>query len=272
MPNTSDLINHTPSNLVIPKHIAIIMDGNNRYGKANHLPMGAGHLAGKDALDPIVEYCAKKGVQVLTVFAFSSENWSRPKNEVDLLMGLLAQTIQEQLSRMTEHKIRLRFIGNRSLLDKNLQKQMAEIEAKTADFHTMTLVIAISYGGKDDIAFACQKIAQKVVDGKVSPNEIDADMVGKHIELGDLPAVDMLIRTGGDFRISNFLLWQSAYAELFFTPTLWPDFGVEELEKMIWQFSGRERRFGKTSEQIIAEKTAQHNNIDNDYNNNQGAV
>ncbi len=273
MPNTFNSTDHTLAKPVMvatmPKHIAIIMDGNNRYGKANHLPMGAGHLAGKDALNPIVEYCAKNGVQVLTVFAFSSENWSRPKNEVDLLMRLLAETIQEQLSRMTKHKIRLRFIGDRSLLDRSLQEKMADIEAKTANFTTMTLAIAVSYGGKDDIAFACKKIAQKVANGTISVDDIDANMVGENVELGDLPAVDMLIRTGGDFRISNFLLWQSAYAELFFTPTLWPEFGVDELESMIHRFAKIERRFGKTSEQILEEKTAQKNSMNDD---NKGVV
>ena len=182
---------------IIPKHIAIIMDGNNRFGKSKQLATGAGHVAGKDALDPIVEHCLALGVEVLTVFAFSSENWARPKDEVDLLMRLLSQTIYEQLPRMNQHRIRLRFIGDRSQIDGDLVKLMAQAEAKTADFDAMTLVIAISYGGQWD-----------------------------------------------------FLLWQTAYAELFFTPTLWPEFGCDELDEMIRIFAGRERRFGMTSEQI----------------------
>lgn len=237
----------------IPKHIAIIMDGNNRYGKAQALPKGVGHIKGKDALDPIVEFCLKKGVQVLTVFAFSSENWARPKAEVDLLMNLLSQTIHEQMPRMDKYRIRLRFIGDRARLDDDLQSLMADAEAKTAHFDAMTLVIAISYGGQWDIAQACQTVARQVQKGVLSPEQIDSELIGKQVALADVPDVDMLIRTGGDYRISNFLLWQAAYAELFFTPTLWPDFGVDELDKMIQDFGNRERRFGKTSEQVQSE-------------------
>lgn len=237
----------------IPKHIAIIMDGNNRYGKAQALPKGAGHIKGKDALDPIVEFCLKKGVQVLTVFAFSSENWARPKAEVDLLMNLLSQTIHEQMPRMDKYRIRLRFIGDRARLDDDLQSLMADAEAKTAHFDAMTLVIAISYGGQWDIAQACQTVARQVQKGVLSPEQIDSELIGKQVALADVPDVDMLIRTGGDYRISNFLLWQAAYAELFFTPTLWPDFGVDELQIMLDEFAHRERRFGKTSEQVQSE-------------------
>lgn len=234
----------------IPKHIAIIMDGNNRYGKAHALPKGAGHLAGKDALDPIVEHCLARGVQVLTVFAFSSENWARPKAEVDLLMKLLQSTICEQMPRMNKYQIRLRFIGDRSVLDENLQKFMADAERQTAHFKNMTLVIAISYGGQWDIAQACQKLAQEVQAGLLLPQQIDGDKVGECVALSDLPDVDMLIRTGGEYRLSNFLLWQAAYAELYFTQTLWPDFSPNELDEMIGDFANRERRFGKTSEQL----------------------
>lgn len=244
MSNTSNLPDH------LPKHIAIIMDGNNRYGKSHDLPTGAGHIKGKDALDPIVEYCARVGIQVLTVFAFSSENWARPEAEVALLMTLLKNAIAEQLPRMYQHQIRLRFIGNRAMLSQELQMMMADAEAKTAHFEKMTLVIAISYGGQWDIAQACQTLSKQVQDGTLNPSDINDGLIGRHVALADLPDVDMLVRTGGEFRISNFLLWQSAYAELFFTPTLWPDFRPDELEAMIQDFVGRERRFGKTSEQI----------------------
>lgn len=233
-----------------PKHIAIIMDGNNRYGKVHGLPTGAGHLAGKNALDPIVEHCLLRGVQVLTVFAFSSENWARPPSEVALLMRLLENTIHEQMPRMNKYQIRLRFIGDRSVLDDKLQALMAEAEHKTAHYQSMTLVIAISYGGKWDIVQACQKLALSVQEGNLTPHEINADNLGVHVALADLPDVDMLIRTGGEYRISNFLLWQSAYAELFFTDTLWPDFVPAELDEMMVEFAQRERRFGKTSEQV----------------------
>lgn len=235
---------------VIPKHIAIIMDGNNRYGKSQELPTGAGHIKGKDALDPIVEHCLARGVQVLTVFAFSSENWARPKYEVDLLMTLLAQTIHEQLPRMHQYQICLRFIGDIGTLSDELQQLIKDAQTQTEQFTRMTLVIAISYGGKWDITHACQTLAKQVAQGKLDPEDISETLLARQVQLGDLPDVDMLVRTGGEFRLSNFLLWQSAYAELFFTPTLWPEFTPDELDAMMVKFASTQRRFGKTSEQI----------------------
>lgn len=234
----------------IPKHIAIIMDGNNRYGKANQLATGEGHIKGKDALDPIVEYCLERGVEVLTVFAFSSENWQRPADEVALLMQLLEQTIHEQVPRMNKYHIRLRFIGDRSYLTDELQTLMAKAEEQTAHFDAMTLVIAVSYGGQWDITSAAKQVVTQVVSGQIDVDDINSEHLGKYVELADEPAVDMLIRTGGEYRLSNFLLWQTAYAELFFTPTLWPAFSVTELETMMTEFNQRQRRFGKTSEQV----------------------
>lgn len=239
---------------ILPRHIAIIMDGNNRYGKANDLAKGQGHVAGKDALDPIVEYCVETGIEVLTVFAFSSENWQRPPSEVALLMQLLSSTIYEQIPRMNEYRIRLRFIGDRSQLSDSLQALMADAEEKTAEFEAMTLVIAISYGGQWDIANAAKQLAKQVQTGQLQVEEVSKDLLGEYVQLSDAPAVDMLIRTGGEYRISNFLLWQSAYAELFFTQTLWPNFGAEELSTMVTEFAQRQRRFGKTSEQIVIEQ------------------
>jgi len=242
--------NHSNATSILPRHIAIIMDGNNRYGRANDLGQGEGHVAGKDALDPIVEHCLEVGVEVLSVFAFSSENWQRPAAEVALLMRLLTSTIHEQLPRMNKYRIRLRFIGDRSQLDDDLQQLMGDAEDKTAHFEAMTLVIAISYGGQWDIAHAAQQLARQVQAGQLNADEISAELLTQHVQLADAPAVDMLIRTGGEYRLSNFLLWQSAYAELFFTPTLWPDFGASELDGMLREFSQRQRRFGKTSEQV----------------------
>lgn len=239
---------------ILPRHIAIIMDGNNRYGKANDLAKGQGHVAGKDALDPIVEYCVETGIEVLTVFAFSSENWQRPPSEVALLMQLLSSTIYEQIPRMNEYRIRLRFIGDRSQLSDSLQALMADAEEKTAEFEAMTLVIAISYGGQWDIANAAKQLAKQVQTGQLQAEEVSKELLGEYVQLSDAPAVDMLIRTGGEYRISNFLLWQSAYAELFFTQTLWPNFGAEELSTMVTEFAQRQRRFGKTSEQIVIEQ------------------
>ncbi len=240
---------------ILPRHIAIIMDGNNRYGKANDLAKGQGHVAGKDALDPIVEYCVETGIEVLTVFAFSSENWQRPPSEVALLMQLLASTIYEQIPRMHEYRIRLRFIGDRSHLSDDLQVLMADAEAKTAAFEAMTLVIAISYGGQWDIANAAKQLVERVQKGQLQAEEINEERLGEYVQLADAPAVDMLIRTGGEYRLSNFLLWQSAYAELFFTQTLWPNFAVDELAAMVTEFAQRQRRFGKTSEQVVAVQT-----------------
>lgn len=239
---------------ILPRHIAIIMDGNNRYGKANDLGHGQGHVAGKNALDPIVEYCVNTGIEVLTVFAFSSENWQRPPSEVALLMQLLTSTIHEQMPRMNEYRIRLRFIGDRSQLSESLQTLMADAEKKTAEFDAMTLVIAISYGGQWDIANAAKQLAQQVQAGELKAEDMSEELLGNYVQLADTPAVDMLVRTGGEYRISNFLLWQSAYAELFFTPTLWPNFTAEELALMIAEFAKRQRRFGKTSEQVVTEQ------------------
>ncbi len=241
-------------NLLLPKHVAIIMDGNNRFAKKMQMQQGAGHREGKNVLDPIVEHCRKNQIQALTVFAFSSENWNRPQFEVDLLMKLLQETIQEQLPRMEKFNIALRFIGDRSRLPAHLCELMLQAEHRTANFDSMTLTIAVSYGGMWDIAEAAKKIAAQAVAQKIAVDDIDVALFGQHVSMANLPAVDLLIRTGGDYRLSNFLLWQAAYAELYFTQTLWPEFTVDEFDDALAVFAGRERRFGKTSEQIQQEK------------------
>ncbi len=218
--------------------------------KKNQLDTGSGHREGKNVLDPIVEHCRKINIKALTVFAFSSENWNRPQFEVDLLMQLLEDTILEQIPRMEEFNIALRFIGDRSRLSPKLRDLMLQAEERTAKFDSMTLTIAISYGGMWDMAQAAKQIALDVQNEKLKINDIDADLFGQYVSLSDLPAVDLLIRTGGDYRLSNFLLWQAAYAELYFTKTLWPEFTVEEFDLAIAEFVSRERRFGKTSEQV----------------------
>ena len=239
---------------IIPQHVAIIMDGNNRFAKKKEMQKGDGHREGKNVLDPVVEHCRKVGVKALTVYAFSSENWNRPQYEVDLLMQLLKETILEQIPRMIEFEISLRFIGDRSRLSSELRELMLHAEERTAKFTNMTLTIAVSYGGMWDIAQAAQHLAKMVKEQQLEVEQIDEQLFAQQISLGDLPSVDLLIRTGGDYRLSNFLLWQSAYAELYFTPTLWPEFTTEELDHAFGVFSGRERRFGKTSEQIQQEK------------------
>lgn len=235
---------------LLPQHVAIIMDGNNRFAKKNQMQKGDGHREGKNVLDPIVEHCKKVGIRALTVFAFSSENWNRPQYEVDLLMKLLEETIHEQLPRMEKFNIALRFIGDRSRLSSQLRDLMQYAEQKTAAYSSMTLTIAISYGGMWDMAQAAKMIARDTLAGKLQADQINVDLFDKYVSLNDLPSVDLLIRTGGDYRLSNFLLWQAAYAELYFTDTLWPEFTIEELDHAFRVFSGRERRFGKTSEQI----------------------
>ena len=238
----------------LPEHVAIIMDGNNRFAKKNQMQKGEGHREGKNVLDPIVECCVEQGVKALTVFAFSSENWNRPQFEVELLMSLLEETIHDQMPRMEKFDICLRFIGDRSRLPAHLRELMLQAEQRTANFSTMTLVIAVSYGGMWDIAEAAKQIAQDAVNQKIQIEDINVDLFGQYASLGDLPPVDLLIRTGGDYRLSNFLLWQAAYAELYFTPTLWPEVTVNEFNHALNIFNSRERRFGKTSEQIQQKK------------------
>ncbi|WP_163124334.1 polyprenyl diphosphate synthase [Acinetobacter portensis] len=240
--------------LYLPKHVAVIMDGNNRFAKKNQLDTGSGHREGKNVLDPIVEHCRKRKIEALTVFAFSSENWNRPQFEVDLLMQLLEDTILEQIPRMEEFNIALRFIGDRTLLSSKLRDLMLQAEERTAKFDSMTLTIAISYGGMWDMAQAAKQIALDVKNDKLKLDDIDTEVFGQYVSLSDLPAVDLLIRTGGDYRLSNFLLWQAAYAELYFSKTLWPEFTVEEFDFALAEFANRERRFGKTSEQIQQKK------------------
>lgn len=240
--------------LYLPKHVAVIMDGNNRFAKKNQMDTGGGHREGKNVLDPIVEHCRKRKIEALTVFAFSSENWNRPQFEVDLLMQLLEDTILEQIPRMEEFNIALRFIGDRTPLSSKLRDLMLQAEERTAKFDSMTLTIAISYGGMWDMAQAAKQIALDVKNDKLKLDDIDTEVFGQYVSLSDLPAVDLLIRTGGDYRLSNFLLWQAAYAELYFSKTLWPEFTVEEFDFAIAEFANRERRFGKTSEQVQQKK------------------
>ena len=245
----------TSEDTTLPKHVAIIMDGNNRFAKKKQLQKGDGHREGKNVLDPIVEHCRKQNITALTIYAFSSENWNRPQYEVDLLMKLLEETIFEQIPRMINFEIALRFIGDRSRLSPELRELMLHAEQRTANFVNMTLTIAVSYGGMWDISNTARQLAQMVKDQELEVDQIDAELFGQHISLGDLPPVDLLIRTGGDYRLSNFLLWQAAYAELYFTQTLWPEFTVEELDHAFGVFAGRERRFGQTSEQIQQQNT-----------------
>ncbi|MDE8602056.1 polyprenyl diphosphate synthase [Marinomonas sp. RSW2] len=230
--------------VVGPAHVAIIMDGNNRWAKKKHLPSIAGHTAGATAVRRVVEAAARSGVEVLTLFAFSSENWKRPKLEVDGLMALFMRSLKKELKRLNEHKIRLRVIGDISGFSSGLQKQIQSVQDATANNNQMTLVIAANYGGRWDIAQAAKKIAELVMSGVLSPEDIDETLLGQHVALADLPPPDLLIRTSGEERISNFLLWQTAYSEFVFLPVLWPDFDQQHFDDAIQVYQNRQRRYG----------------------------
>ncbi|PQA52365.1 polyprenyl diphosphate synthase [Amnimonas aquatica] len=236
----------------LPRHVAVIMDGNNRWAKQRGLPGNEGHRAGEQALRDIVEVAARAKLEVLTVFAFSSENWRRPPNEVAALMQLFLMALQVRVRELDRARIRLRFIGDRTAFSPELQAGMLEAEAQTAAHTRMTLVIAVNYGGQWDVAQAARRLAEQVAAGKLAPADIDAARLGDQVEMADLPPVDLLIRTGGELRISNFVLWQSAYAEYHFSDVLWPDFGHDQLHAALDDFALRQRRFGRTSEQIEA--------------------
>ncbi len=234
----------------LPRHIAIIMDGNGRWAVQRKLPRFAGHRAGVETVREVVKACADKGVEVLTLFAFSSENWRRPKEEVGLLMGLFMTALQREVRRLHRNNVRLRVIGERTAFDAKLQKRIAEAEELTGNNSGLTLVVAANYGGRWDITQAVRRLAERVTSGRMQASDIDEEALAAHLSLGELPEPDLFIRTGGEQRVSNFLLWQLAYTELFFTPVLWPDFNRELFEEALASFAHRQRRFGHTGEQI----------------------
>ncbi len=237
----------------LPRHIAIIMDGNGRWAKQRHLPRIAGHKAGVDAVRESVRYCAEKKIEALTLFAFSSENWQRPEMEVSYLMSLFMTMLKLEVKKLHKNNIRLRVMGDRERFDKKLQQLMADAEALTGNNTGLNLVIAANYGGRWDICEAVRKIAVEVEQGRVIPNQITPELIEPFLASKDLPEPDLLIRTSGEQRISNFMLWQLAYAEFYFTDVFWPDFNAAEMDKAIAFFRKRERRFGCTSEQLRAE-------------------
>lgn len=234
------------------RHIAIIMDGNNRWAKRRGLSGLAGHKAGVERLRDMLEECRQHGVDVLTVFAFSSENWNRPAAEVRGLMSLFQQYLSSEAKRLKKENVRLRIIGDRQKFDKKLIASIEKAEALTVD-GKQTFNIAADYGGRWDVVNAARRIAQSVESGLCTVEDIDESLFHSHTALADLPPVDLLIRTGGESRVSNFLLWQLAYAELYFSDLLWPDFDRCALSRAITEFTSRERRFGLTGEQIGSE-------------------
>lgn len=234
----------------IPRHLAVIMDGNGRWAQKQGLLRVKGHESGVKAVQDTVEGCAELGVKYLTLYAFSTENWNRPKLEVTALMSLLVSTLKKEVKTLMENNIRLRAIGNIEQLPSKARKELQEVIQLTSENTHMTLSLALSYSSKNEISNAVKCIASKVRDGVLTIDDIDNDLISDHLYTNGMPDVDLLIRTSGECRISNFLLWQIAYAELYFTDVLWPDFRKDELQKAILSYQGRERRFGKTSEQI----------------------
>ena len=237
----------------LPNHLAIIMDGNGRWAKQQGKPRAFGHEAGFKAVREIVEACAKRQISFLTLYAFSTENWLRPKKEVDILMRILLSALKSELATMLRHNIRLQTVGGISTLPAIILDELDRVVEQTASNTGMVLTLALSYGGREEIVAMTQNLAEKVKNGLIHPDHIDASVVNEHLYTADLPDVDLLIRTSGERRISNFLLWQSAYAELYFTERFWPDFKEEHLVEALMDYQNRERRFGKTSEQL--EKT-----------------
>ena len=236
----------------IPSHVCIIMDGNGRWAKKRLMPRSFGHRKGVETTRRIVELCAYAGIKHLTLFAFSSENWNRPDEEVNSLMELFMQALQKYTGELHEKGIRIRFIGNSALFSDSLQQQIDATERKTFNNNTMTLNIAANYGGRWDIANAARVLARQVQDCELAPADIDERIFSQALALGDSPDPDFFIRTGGEQRISNFLLWQLAYAEFYFTDRLWPDFDDADMRTALDEYARRQRRYGKTGEQIEA--------------------
>jgi undecaprenyl diphosphate synthase len=228
----------------LPRHIAIIMDGNGRWAQARGLPRIAGHRQGADAVRRTLIAAGELGIPYLTLFGFSSENWKRPQDEIESLMGLLRHYLRSEIAELHRHGVRLRIIGERDRLAGDIAGMIRNAEILTCDNDRMNLTIALSYGGRAEIVAAARAIAAEVMAGKLALDHIDEAAVGRHLFTSELPEPDLLIRTSGEQRISNFLLWQCAYAELVFTKTLWPDFGRVDLEQAVADFGGRERRYG----------------------------
>lgn len=234
----------------LPRHIAIIMDGNGRWAKEKGEDRLFGHYSGVESVRNIVEGCAELGIEYLTLYAFSTENWDRPTDEVTGLMELLVETIKQEVSTLNKNKIRLSVIGNTSLLPQNALNELKEACADTGKNSGMNLIMALSYSSRWEIINAVTNIAEDVKRGEVEPDEIDSAIFEKYLCTANIPDPELMIRTSGEYRISNFLLYQLAYAELYFSETLWPDFRKENLYRALIDYQKRERRFGKTSEQI----------------------
>ena len=240
----------------LPRHVAIIMDGNGRWAQRQHKPRVAGHRAGVEVVRQLVQACGELGIEALTLFAFSSENWRRPAREVGFLMELFLMALEREVRKLHRHNVRLRIIGERSAFPPKIQQRIQEAESLTGNNTGLKLSIAANYGGRWDITEAARQLAEAVQAGDLTPADITPERLAERLCLHDLPEPDLFIRTGGEQRISNFLIWQLAYTELYFTPVLWPDFDREEFEKAVISFSHRQRRFGQTGEQVERQRNA----------------
>ena len=239
------------SQTYLPRHIGIVMDGNGRWAKARHRPRSFGHNAGRKAVREVVEGCLRQGVEALTLFAFSSENWQRPEEEVGALLDLFVRALDKEVDELHTNGVCLRFIGDLDAFDKPLRQRMLAAMKRTAGNEKLQMNIAVNYGGRWDIVQAARRLAGAVAKGELSADAIDESSFDHCTSLAGLPPLDLFIRTGGDRRVSNFLLWQLAYAELYFTDTLWPDFNQISLQHAINDFARRERRFGRTGDQVV---------------------
>jgi undecaprenyl diphosphate synthase len=244
------LTDGAPSHL--PKHVAIIMDGNGRWAKKRYLPREAGHYAGMGAVREVVRAACDMGLENLTLFAFSSENWKRPKTEVGALMGLFRAYFRSDMDELVERKVRMRIIGHRGRVASDIQQMIEDSEKRTLQNKGMNLTFAFDYGGQEEIAAAAQELARAAADGRLDPETITPELFASRLFTSALPAPDLVIRTSGEHRLSNFLLWQSAYAELLFLDTLWPDFDRATLKAALDKFAARERRFGALDSEAVA--------------------
>ena len=236
-------------NLKMPTHVAIILDGNGRWAKSKGMPRNYGHVQGAKTVETICEEAYKMGISYLTVYAFSTENWNRPKDEVDALMKLLRNYLKTCLTTAKKNRMCVRIIGDKTRLDQDIQTRIAELEEATKNNDGLHFQIALNYGGRDEIRRACQKIAEKVKSGELDPLKITEEQIGDALDMGGIPDPDLLIRTCNEQRISNFLLWELAYTEFYFTPVAWPDFSKEELQKAVEAYNHRDRRYGRIEEE-----------------------
>lgn len=248
--NIPHILTSSHPNILLPKHIAIIMDGNGRWAKQRNLPRSAGHEAGAKTVEEVIKLCGDKGIEILTLFAFSNENWGRPDEEIEFLMELFLQTLQQRTQTLHENNIQIRFIGDYTRFNEKLQQNIIKAQQLTANNAGLKLNVAINYSGRWDITEAARQIAQLVANKKITANEITPETFQNYLSLAGLPDPDLMIRTSGEQRVSNFMLWQFAYTEFYFTSVHWPDFNKNAFEEALMQYATRQRRFGLTAEQL----------------------